>query len=230
MGTFRTVSTLPTRSPSKKFDRSSSVRRSSTSPLTSQRWASTTQSTAAVQKGSTAHSGVRAFTRSRTSQRQGSNLSSWRRVTRTSWSAPSLSACWSRRPVRGVTEANFRLCRPGACKNSAMTKGQRARQELARREHVGREGIFERARKKIEADMPTLSQSSRASRIPTHRVILTELPGSYASAARAGGRMTTNRELAEILAAILSGSEPTTRANASPHRRDNALSQRRADQ
>ncbi|SOC86942.1 hypothetical protein SAMN05660766_0606 [Curtobacterium sp. 314Chir4.1] len=85
----------------------------------------------------------------------------------------------------GVMEANFRLCRPGACKNSAMTKGQRARQELARREHVGREGIFERARKKIEADMPELKPEFETFTDPDLiELILTELPGSYAAAAR----------------------------------------------
>jgi hypothetical protein len=66
-----------------------------------------------------------------------------------------------------------------------MTKGQRARQELARREHIGREGIFERARKKIEADMPQLKPEFESFTDPELiELILTELPGSYAAAAR----------------------------------------------
>ncbi|MDM7885669.1 hypothetical protein QUG92_11195 [Curtobacterium sp. RHCKG23] len=85
----------------------------------------------------------------------------------------------------GVHEANFRLCRPGACRNSAMTIGQRARQELARREHVGREGVFERARKKIEVDMPELKPEFENFTDPDLiELILNELPGSYATAAR----------------------------------------------
>ncbi|PZE68769.1 hypothetical protein [Curtobacterium sp. MCBD17_021] len=84
-----------------------------------------------------------------------------------------------------VHEANFRLCRPGKCRNSAMTRGQRAREELVRRGHAGKGGIFERAKRKIEADMPALQpEFAVLDDSDLIEIVLTDLPGRYAAAAR----------------------------------------------
>lgn len=84
-----------------------------------------------------------------------------------------------------VHEANFRLCRPGKCRHSAMTRGQRAREELVRRGHSGKGGIFERAKRKIEADMPQLQPEFVGLDDPALiEIVLTDLPGRYADAAR----------------------------------------------
>lgn len=85
-------------------------------------------------------------------------------------------------------EADFRLCRPSACRNSATTPAQRARMELRRRGLIGKIGVFERSRRKIESDAPDLeAEFAEHSDEDLRRIILGELPGHYVDAARARG-------------------------------------------
>ncbi|MET0886470.1 MAG: hypothetical protein ABWX92_08470 [Mycetocola sp.] len=83
------------------------------------------------------------------------------------------------------TEAEFKLCRPGACRNSAMTAAQRARVELRRRGFLrGTSGVFDRARRKIESDLPELAAEFVALTDAELRdLILEDLPGRFRRAA-----------------------------------------------
>ncbi|MDQ0259480.1 hypothetical protein [Sinomonas atrocyanea] len=82
-------------------------------------------------------------------------------------------------------EADFRLCRPNVCRNSALTQGNRARLELRRRGLDGKPGVFERSRRKIEADAPELqAEFEGRSDSDLRDLALAELPGRYAAAAR----------------------------------------------
>ncbi|NUU06364.1 hypothetical protein [Leifsonia sp. C5G2] len=85
-------------------------------------------------------------------------------------------------------EADFRLCRPTACRNSATTPSQRARMELRRRGLVGKGGVFERSRRKIEADAPTLeAEFAQLTDADLREITLQEIPGRFHDAAREGG-------------------------------------------
>ncbi|MGJ9371692.1 hypothetical protein [Nesterenkonia sp. CF4.4] len=82
-------------------------------------------------------------------------------------------------------EADFKLCRPFACKNSAMTKSQRARLELRRRAWEPLGGVFDRARRKIEQDVPGLAREFKAwNDARLRNFVLDDLPGRYMQAAR----------------------------------------------
>jgi len=82
------------------------------------------------------------------------------------------------------TQADWLLCRPFACRNSAMTRAQRARQELRRRGFSRRTGVFERARRKIEEDAPGLAEEfTDLDDAELRTLILDDLPGRYARAA-----------------------------------------------
>ncbi|PWB97820.1 hypothetical protein [Homoserinimonas hongtaonis] len=81
-------------------------------------------------------------------------------------------------------EAEFRLCRPIACRNSATTQAQRARLELRRRHLAGKTGVYERARRKIEVDAPDLEAEFAGVDDEALRVrVLRDLPGRYREAA-----------------------------------------------
>lgn len=85
-------------------------------------------------------------------------------------------------------EAEFRLCRPTACRNSATTRAQRARMEIRRRDLCGKDGAYERARRKIEADAPGLeAEFVGMSDEELRDITLRDLPGRFAEAAREGG-------------------------------------------
>lgn len=75
-------------------------------------------------------------------------------------------------------QAEFKLCHPFACRNSATTRSQRARLELRRRGWEHFTGVFERARLKIESDLPGLVEEFAAMRDSELRsLILADLPG-----------------------------------------------------
>lgn len=83
------------------------------------------------------------------------------------------------------TEAEWKLCRPGACRNSGMTRAQRARLELRRRGLVGRDGVFQRARRKLEDDNPTLAEEfANLDDTALRDLVLADLPGRFATAAQ----------------------------------------------
>jgi len=78
-------------------------------------------------------------------------------------------------------QAEFKLCHPFACRNSATTRAQRARLELRRRGWKNFTGVFERARLKIEADVPGLVEEFAAVEDRELRnLILADLPGRAA--------------------------------------------------
>lgn len=82
-------------------------------------------------------------------------------------------------------EADWLLCRPFACRNSGTTRAQRARLELRRRGWARRSGVFERARRKIEEDAPGLADEfADLNDADLRTLILDDLPGRYASAAK----------------------------------------------
>lgn len=56
----------------------------------------------------------------------------------------------------GRGSADFRLCQPGSCRNSAPSRSHRARLELRRRRNVAAGGIYLRNAEKIAADNPEL--------------------------------------------------------------------------
>ena len=56
----------------------------------------------------------------------------------------------------GRGSADFRLCQPGSCRNSAPSRSHRARLELRRRRNVTAGGIYLRNAEKIVADNPDL--------------------------------------------------------------------------
>ena len=58
----------------------------------------------------------------------------------------------------GKGAADFRLCRPYECRNSAMTPAQRARIELRRRLEDGRSAVVQRSADKIAEAMPEIVQ------------------------------------------------------------------------
>ncbi|WP_284989488.1 hypothetical protein [Arthrobacter sp. efr-133-TYG-120] len=78
------------------------------------------------------------------------------------------------------SEAEFKLCRPYACRNSATTRAQRARNELRRRGWVGLTGVFERARRKIEADVPGIAKEfADLDDKALRTLIIEDMPGRY---------------------------------------------------
>lgn len=56
----------------------------------------------------------------------------------------------------GVGSADFRLCRPGECRNSVMTRADRARMELRRRIDAGRGPVHQRNADKILQGVPEI--------------------------------------------------------------------------
>ena len=85
------------------------------------------------------------------------------------------------------SEAEWMLCRPGACRNSAVTRGQRARHELRRRNWTSLGGVFARARAKLEEDLPGLeAEFAPFDDAFLRDLMLSELPGRFALAARGG--------------------------------------------
>lgn len=78
------------------------------------------------------------------------------------------------------SEADFKLCRPFVCRNSATTKAQRGRLELRRRVWLQFDGAFERARRKIEADTPGIAEEfADLDDAALRELILADLPGRY---------------------------------------------------
>jgi hypothetical protein len=85
-------------------------------------------------------------------------------------------------------EADFKLCRPFVCRNSSTTPSQRARLELRRRGWESGGGVFDRARKKIEFDVPGLADEFRGVTDAALRLlILDDLPGRFQRAAEEEG-------------------------------------------
>lgn len=81
-------------------------------------------------------------------------------------------------------EADWLLCRPFACRNSAMTRAQRARLELRRRGWARRDGVFQRARSKIEQDAPDIeAEFAELDDAAVRSLVLDDLPFPIARAA-----------------------------------------------
>ncbi|MFJ5535107.1 hypothetical protein [Streptomyces sp. NPDC093261] len=90
-------------------------------------------------------------------------------------------------------EADFTLCRPGACGNSATSVAHRARMELRRRAW-SRPGVFDRARRKIEQDNPGLAaEFAHLDDAALRHLLLDTLPTRYASAARGAASDATDK-------------------------------------
>lgn len=82
-------------------------------------------------------------------------------------------------------EADWLLCRPFKCKNSAMTRAQRARLELRRRGWSRRDGVFQRARSKIDEDAPDLeAEFADLDDAAVRSLVLNDLPFPIARAAQ----------------------------------------------
>jgi hypothetical protein len=62
----------------------------------------------------------------------------------------------------GKGSADFRLCRPFECRNSAMTPGQRARVELRRRLEAAGSAVQQRSAKKLAEGMPEIVEEFEA--------------------------------------------------------------------
>lgn len=84
-------------------------------------------------------------------------------------------------------EADFRLCRPIACRNSATTFAQRAKLELRRRSLRNLGGVYARAQRKIEVDAPNLAAEFVDYDDKRLRALaISDLPGRFADAASTG--------------------------------------------
>jgi hypothetical protein len=83
----------------------------------------------------------------------------------------------------GEGAADFRLCRPFECRNSAMTPGQRARIELRRRLELRMHPALHRSARKIAEAMPeVVAEFSEVSDDELARIIATELDEYVAEA------------------------------------------------
>ena len=83
----------------------------------------------------------------------------------------------------GDGAADFRLCRPYECRNSAMTAGDRARVELRRRDEMRMAPILQRSAKKIEAGIPeVIAEFKDVSDEDLLMIVKTELDGYVSDA------------------------------------------------
>jgi len=83
----------------------------------------------------------------------------------------------------GDGAADFRLCRPYECRNSAMTRADRARVELRRRDELRMTPILHRSAKKLEEGMPGIVEEfSQQSDAELLKIVTEELDDYVAEA------------------------------------------------